>query len=133
MSKKPGNMANDIVDAIEKATSKWAKTKKSEERSPGRVSFRRVRMTKTRRGMTAKAAAEQVMEEAYMLASAGNTLPATARQIMTLDKVNELVAMQGIDLDPFVEEEFGLLVRRPLSKQALAYRRLIAFAPCGVL
>ena len=92
MSKKPGNMANDIVDAIEKATSKWAKTKKSEERSPGRVSFRRVRMTKTRRGMTAKAAAEQVMEEAYMLASAGNTLPAAARQIMyaARPKIQEL-------------------------------------------
>jgi hypothetical protein len=84
MSKAPvkrGDMARDLVDVIEKGTAKWAKTKKSEERHPGYVRYRRTRMTMAR-GTSQKEAAEQVMEEAYMLASANGTLPAAARQVM---------------------------------------------------
>lgn len=81
MSKKKGNMAGDLVDVIETATKKWAKTKKSEERRPEYVRYRRSRMTKTN-GMSIKDAAWQVMEEAYLKASSNGRLPANARQIM---------------------------------------------------
>jgi hypothetical protein len=84
MSKKPvkrGDMASDMVDAINKGTAKWAKTKKSEERHPGYVRYRSQRLTMAR-GTSQKEAAEQVMEEAYMQASANGTLPAAARQVM---------------------------------------------------
>ena len=77
---RPRNIANDIVDAVETATSKWTRQKKSEERHPGLVRYRMSRMTKESR-VTQKEAAWSVMEAAYMAASADDRLPAMARQI----------------------------------------------------
>jgi hypothetical protein len=80
MTKRPRNIANDLIDAVETATSKWTRQKKSEERHPGMVRYRSSRMTREPR-TTQKEAAWEVMEESYMAASAGGTLPALARQI----------------------------------------------------
>ena len=77
---RPRNITNDLIDAVETATSKWTRQKKSEERHPGMVRYRLSRMTKEPR-TSQKEAAWQVMEEAYMAASANGTLPALARQI----------------------------------------------------
>jgi hypothetical protein len=77
---RPRNIANDMLDAIESATKKWTRQKKSEERHPGMRRYRASRMTKVAR-VTQKEAAEEVMETAYMAASANDTLPAKARQI----------------------------------------------------
>jgi len=77
---RPRNIANDILDAVEFATSKWTRQKKSEERHPGMIRYRFSRMTKEPR-TTQKEAAWQVMEECYSAASGGGTLPAMARQI----------------------------------------------------
>src|SRR6516165_9356227 len=77
---RPHNIANDILDAVESATSKWTRQKKSEERHPGMIRYRFSRMTREPR-TTQKEAAWQVMEEAYMAASGGGSLPASARQI----------------------------------------------------
>jgi hypothetical protein len=79
-NKRPRNIANDIIDAVESATHKWTRQKKSEERHPGLVRYRSSRMTKEPR-ISQKEAAWEVMEEAYMAASAGDSLPALARQI----------------------------------------------------
>jgi hypothetical protein len=43
---RPRNIANDIVDLVEAATSNWTRQKKSEERHPGMVRYRYSRMTK---------------------------------------------------------------------------------------
>jgi hypothetical protein len=80
MTKRPRNIANDILDCVEAATAKWTKQKKSEERHPSNVRYRAARMTREPR-MTQKDAAWQVMEYAYMEASTYGTLPALARQI----------------------------------------------------
>jgi hypothetical protein len=80
MTKRPRNIANDILDAVETVTAKWTKQKKSEERHPGNVHYRVSRMTKEPR-TTQKAAAAEWMEWAYMAASGGGKLPALARQI----------------------------------------------------
>jgi hypothetical protein len=77
---RPRNIAADIVDAVETATRKWTRQKKSEERHPGMIRYRSSRMTKEPR-TTQKDAAWQIMEEAYMAASGGGSLPASARQI----------------------------------------------------
>jgi hypothetical protein len=77
---RPRNIANDMIDAVETATSKWTRQKKSEERHPGNVRYRVSRMTKEPR-TTQKAAAWEIMEEAYMAASSNGTLPAKVRQI----------------------------------------------------
>jgi len=80
MTKRPRNIPNDILDAVETATAKWTKQKKSEERHPGNVRYRVSRMTREPR-TTQKEAAAEVLEAAYMAASANGTLPALARQI----------------------------------------------------
>jgi hypothetical protein len=80
VTNRPRNIANDILDAVETATSKWTRQKKSEERHPGMIRYRVSRMTKEPR-TTQKDAAWQIMEEAYMAASGNGTLPALARQI----------------------------------------------------
>jgi hypothetical protein len=77
---RPRNIANDILDVVETATSKWTKQKKSEERHPGMVRYRVSRMTKEPR-TTQKDAAWEILEEAYMAASGGGRLPALARQV----------------------------------------------------
>jgi hypothetical protein len=73
-------MANDIIDVVESTTRKWTRQKKSEERHPGNVRYRSSRMTREPR-TTQKAAAWEILEEAYMAASGNGTLPAMARQI----------------------------------------------------
>jgi Topoisomerase 6 subunit A/Spo11, Toprim domain len=80
MTDRPRNIANDILDAVETATSKWTRQKKSEERHPGNIRYRSSRMTREPR-TTQKEAAWEVMEQAYMAASGGGALPALARQI----------------------------------------------------
>jgi hypothetical protein len=77
---RPRSIANDIIDAVETATSKWTRQKKSEERHPGNVRYRMSRMTREPR-TTQKEAAWEIMETAYMAASGNGTLPALARQI----------------------------------------------------
>ena len=74
------NVANDIIDALETATRKWTRQKKSEERHPGMVRYRVSRMTKEPK-TTQKEAAWEIMEAAYMAASGNGRLPALARQM----------------------------------------------------
>jgi DNA topoisomerase VI subunit A len=80
MSKRPRNIANDMIDAVEAATRKWTRQKKSEERHPGMRHYRLGRMTREPR-TSQKEAAWEVMEAAYMAASGNDTLPALVRQI----------------------------------------------------
>jgi hypothetical protein len=80
MTNRPRNIADDIIDVVETATSKWTRQKKSEERHPGMVRYRMSRMTKEPR-TTQKDAAWQIMEEAYRAVSGSRNLPALARQI----------------------------------------------------
>src|SRR3954454_21499959 len=77
---RPRDIANDILDAVATASSKWTRQKKSEQRHPGMIRYRASRMTREPR-TTQKDAAWQVMEEAYMAASGNGSLPALARQI----------------------------------------------------
>jgi hypothetical protein len=113
---RPRNIANDILDAVETATSKWTRQKKSEERPPGNIRYRVSRMTREPR-TTQKEAAWEVMEAAYMAASAGDKLPAKARQIyyqarpkiMALTEDKELqFGYFSQELLPSYVEEHGL-------------------------
>jgi hypothetical protein len=77
---RPHNIANDMLDAVETATRKWTRQKKSEERHPGMIRYRASRLTREPR-TTQKDAAWEVMESAYMAASGNGRLPALVRQI----------------------------------------------------
>jgi hypothetical protein len=70
-----------LIDAITGVTKKWTKQRKREERERSAAFNRRYFLTR-RLTVSIKEAAWRVMEEAFMKASANNTLPANARQIM---------------------------------------------------
>ena len=70
-----------IVDALSTVTRRWTRQRKAEERQASASMNRHARMTRSRR-VSLKDAAYEVMEAAYLKASANGTLPAHARQIM---------------------------------------------------
>lgn len=70
-----------IIGAVEGVTKKWAKQRKREEREASARLNRRTVMGR-RHHVTIAEAAWQVMETAYLKASANGRLPAHARQIM---------------------------------------------------
>jgi hypothetical protein len=70
-----------IAATVEGVTAKWAKQRKAEERHAAAHARRWDAMT-YRRSITIKEAAYDEMEAAYLKASANNTLPAKARQVM---------------------------------------------------
>jgi hypothetical protein len=73
--------AEAIVSALTRATKNWKKQRKAEERDRSRRLRRYDRLVQHHEP-SLKEIAAQVMEEAYMKASANNTLPASARQVM---------------------------------------------------
>jgi hypothetical protein len=94
---RPHNIANDMIDAVETATRKWTRQKKSEERHPGNIRYRVSRMTKEPR-TTQKDAAWEVMEEAYIAASGKGKLPAKVRQIFYRARPKILAATDDKEL-----------------------------------
>src|SRR5215204_2308997 len=70
-----------IIAAVQGVTKKWAKQRKAEERQASARSNRRIVMMR-RRHVSIRDAAWQIMERAYLKASANGTLPAHARQIL---------------------------------------------------
>ncbi len=73
--------ADAIINAVQSVTKKWAKQRKLEERTRSAAINRRYAMTRSNH-TSIKEAAWQIMEGAYLKASANGTLPAHARQIM---------------------------------------------------
>jgi len=71
-----------VGDAITAITAKWCKTRKAEEREAASAARRSERMSRPRRRWTQVEAADRVMSQAYLAASANGTLPAHARQVM---------------------------------------------------
>jgi hypothetical protein len=78
--REPTTIAGAIKHVVQTGTAKWTKQKKSEERHPGNVRYRASLLTREPR-MTQKKAAWQVLEAAYMAASANGSLPALTRQV----------------------------------------------------
>ena len=77
-----GAEKDDAVAGLFKSvTAKWAKQRKAEERKESAAANRRSRLAASPK-ISLKDAAYSYMEEAYMKASAGGTLPAHARQVM---------------------------------------------------
>jgi hypothetical protein len=70
-----------IAAAVQGVTAKWAKQRKREERDAAAQANRRYAMTR-QRTVTIRDAAFAIIERAYLKASANDTLPAHARQVM---------------------------------------------------
>jgi hypothetical protein len=74
------SIADDLVSGLENVTKTWTKQRKAEERSARAMENRDIRMMRSSR-TTQKEVVIDNMEEAYLKASAGGTLPANCRQI----------------------------------------------------
>jgi hypothetical protein len=79
MSKPGRSIADDILTGVESVTKEWTKQRKAEQRHAS-ARWRRANIGAPR--YTVKDSAWDVMEDAYLQASANGTLPATARQVM---------------------------------------------------
>ena len=87
------NVAHSLAEAVTGVTKSWAKQRRAEERDRGAVHHRLMRLVRATR-VTIREAAYSVMEQAYMKASDGGTLPARPRQIMYAARP-EILALTG--------------------------------------
>lgn len=73
--------SDTIIAAVNGVTKKWTKQRKAEERQHSAARNRRHALA-SRRRITVKEACYRYLEAAYLKASANQTFPATARQVM---------------------------------------------------
>src|SRR5262245_39308199 len=75
-------VAERLKDSVLNVTKDWAKQRKAEERHASAEARRRANLIRRSDYHNFRSAAFEVMEQAYMAASANGTLPAMARQVM---------------------------------------------------
>src|SRR6516164_6071863 len=76
------NIADRLKSAVLNVTKDWAKQRKAEERRASAAANREAKLTRASDYYNFRSAAFEIMEEAYLKASANGTLPASARQVM---------------------------------------------------
>jgi Protein of unknown function C-terminus (DUF2399) len=82
MSDLTRTMAERLKDSVLDVTKDWAKQRKAEERQASALANRHDRLIRRSDYYNFKSAAFEVMEQAYLAASANGKLPALARQVM---------------------------------------------------
>jgi DNA topoisomerase 6 subunit A-like protein len=87
-------LAERLKDSVLGVTKDWAKQRKAEERHASAAANRRARLVRASDYYNFKSAAFEVMEKAYMAASANGKYPASARQVMYQAR-------------PFIQEKMG--------------------------
>src|SRR6516162_6832159 len=111
------NIADRLKSAVLNVTKDWAKQRKAEERRASAAANREARLTKTSDYYNFKSAAEEIMEEAYLKASANGALPASARQVMYQARpfIQDMMGGQQLDDQYFCQqllldymEEYGV-------------------------
>jgi len=101
MSNAAGSTAERLKNSVLNVTRDRARQRKAEERHASALANRRKRLVRASDYYNFKSAAYEVMERAYMAASANGRLPTSARQIMYQAR-------------PFVQEKMG---GQPLNDQ----------------
>ena len=104
MVKKNQTPAEALAGLVEGGTAKWAKQRKAEERHAS-ARLRRDDVMMRARRFNIKEAAEKVLPEAYLKASAGGTLPANPRQIYYAARsgILELTGKYSLDAQYFCQ------------------------------
>jgi hypothetical protein len=82
MKTKQTTTSERLMHAIQHVTKDWAKQRKREERDDSARERRLDRLTRPSDYYNFKSAADEVMEDSYLAASANGTLPTGARQVM---------------------------------------------------
>jgi Topoisomerase 6 subunit A/Spo11, Toprim domain len=81
VSQQDKSLADDIIGGLRSVTKAWTRQRKAEERQAAQRLHRYERLVRRHRE-TIKDVACEIMEKAYLAASANGTLPANARQVM---------------------------------------------------
>jgi hypothetical protein len=76
------SVADRLKNSVLNVTKDWAKQRKAEERRASAKANREARLIRASDYHNFRSAAFEIMEEAYLKASADGTLPASARQVM---------------------------------------------------
>jgi hypothetical protein len=102
---KSQSPAAALTGLVEGVTAKWAKQRRAEERDATARARRDDRLIRWDRPVSLRQAAFQVMQDAYMAASANSTLPANARQIYyaARPKILELAEKESLDSQYFCQ------------------------------
>jgi hypothetical protein len=82
MTKRTTSLAERLKDSVLGVTKDWAKQRKAEERHASAAANREARLIRASDYYNFRSAAFEIMEKAYLAASANDTLPASARQVM---------------------------------------------------
>lgn len=101
MTMSSNSLGNRLKASVLDVTKDWAKQRKAEERHASAEMNRSARLIRASDYYNFKSAAFEVMEEAYLKASANGTLPASARQVMYQAR-------------PFIQDKMG---GQPLKDQ----------------
>ena len=88
------SLAKNLIDDLCAVTKEWTKQRKAEERHASAEANRRARMIRASDYHNFKSAADGLMKQAYLAASANGTLPASVRQVMYQAR-------------PFIQEKMG--------------------------
>jgi hypothetical protein len=88
------SIADRLKNSVLGVTKDWAKQRKAEERRASAKANREARLIRASDYHNFRSAAFEIMEEAYLKASADGTLPASARQLMYQAR-------------PFIQEQMG--------------------------
>jgi hypothetical protein len=99
------SVADRLKNSVLNVTKDWAKQRKAEERRASAQANREARLTRASY-YNFKAAAFEIMEEAYMKASANGTLPASARQVMYQARpfIQDMMGGQQLDDQYFCQQ-----------------------------
>ena len=108
------SVARTIADMLAKSTDRWAKQRKAEIRDANARFRRSDRMSRRARPLNQTEAADRVMRDAYMTASANGTLPANPRQIYyaARPRMLELTEKTSIDSKYFTQTLLTEYMRR---------------------
>jgi hypothetical protein len=93
------SVADRLLGSVLHVTKDWAKQRKAEERHASAEANREARLIRASDYYNFKSASFEVMEKAYLLASADGTLPAMARQVMYQARPMVQELMGGRQLD----------------------------------
>src|SRR5262249_6803124 len=100
------SVADRLKNSVLNVTKDWAKQRKAEERRASAQANREARLTRASDYYNFKSAAFEIMEEAYLKATANGTLPASARQVMYQARpfIQDMMGGQQLDDQYFCQQ-----------------------------
>src|SRR6516164_4910690 len=100
------DIAQRLKDSVLGVTKDWAKQRKAEERHASAEANRAARLFRASDYYNFKSSAFEIMEEAYLKASANDTLPASARQVMYQARpfIQDMMGGQQLDDQYFCQQ-----------------------------